>query len=85
MNRAYSLLEVKAVNDGERVITGKVSEWRGHVVSSDPANLIDSWYCFRPSTSVDLDSLPLTPSGKIRKVALRDEHHRPTDQVAQRS
>ncbi|PXY19155.1 hypothetical protein [Prauserella muralis] len=62
---AHVVLEWQHTETGERVITGKVSEWRGHVVSSDPANLIDSWYCFRPSTSVDLDSLPLTQDGKL--------------------
>ncbi|MBK1788179.1 hypothetical protein [Prauserella cavernicola] len=62
---AHVVLEWQHTETGERVITGKASEWRGHVASSDPANLIDSWYCFRPSTSVGLDSLPLTSEGRL--------------------
>ncbi|PXY29622.1 hypothetical protein [Prauserella flavalba] len=62
---AHVVLEWQHTETGERVITGKASEWRGHVASSDPANLIDSWYCFRPSTSVGLDTLPLTEDGRL--------------------
>ncbi|MEU3269489.1 hypothetical protein ABZ639_01520 [Saccharomonospora sp. NPDC006951] len=62
---AHVVLEWQHTETGERIITGKVSEWRGHVASSDPANLIDSWYCFRPSTSVGLETLPLTQDGKL--------------------
>ncbi|MBN6040775.1 hypothetical protein [Amycolatopsis sp. 195334CR] len=62
---AHVVLEWQHTETGERVITGKASEWRGHVVSSDPANLIDSWYCFRPTTSLGLDSLPLTEDGRL--------------------
>ncbi|MFI6026971.1 hypothetical protein [Amycolatopsis magusensis] len=62
---AHVVLEWQHTETGERVITGKASEWRGHVVSSDPANLIDSWYCFRPATSLGLDSLPLTEDGRL--------------------
>ncbi|WP_199433137.1 hypothetical protein [Qaidamihabitans albus] len=62
---AHVVLEWQHTETGERVITGKVSEWRGHVSSSDPANLVDSWYCFRPGTSLGLDSLPLTADGRL--------------------
>ncbi|RZQ65676.1 hypothetical protein [Amycolatopsis suaedae] len=62
---AHVVLEWQHTGTGERVITGKVSEWRGHVVSSDPANLIDSWYCFRPTAALDLESLPLTVDGRL--------------------
>ncbi|UJW29007.1 hypothetical protein L3Q67_27660 [Saccharothrix sp. AJ9571] len=62
---AHVVLEWQHTETGERVITGKASEWRGHVVSSDPASLIDSWYCFRPATSLGLDSLPLTEDGRL--------------------
>src|SRR5882724_4194581 len=48
---------------GERVVTGKVSEWRGHVVSTDPAKLIDAWYSFRPG-QFGLDDLPFTVEGR---------------------
>ncbi|MEU6642990.1 hypothetical protein ABZ863_10600 [Saccharomonospora sp. NPDC046836] len=62
---AHVVLEWQHTETGERLITGKASEWRGHVASSDPANLVDSWYCFRPSTSVDLETLPLTSEGRL--------------------
>ncbi|WP_240519471.1 hypothetical protein [Amycolatopsis antarctica] len=62
---SHVVLEWQHTDTGSRVITGKVSEWRGHVVSSDPANLIDSWYCFRPSDTVGLDTLPLTAEGRL--------------------
>ncbi|MCR3723001.1 MULTISPECIES: hypothetical protein [Prauserella salsuginis group] len=62
---AHVVLEWQHVETGERLITGKVSEWRGHVASSDPANLVDSWYCFRPGADVGLESLPLTAEGKL--------------------
>ncbi|HZZ51287.1 MAG TPA: hypothetical protein VFE65_30705 [Pseudonocardia sp.] len=45
---------------GQRVVTGKVSEWRGHVVSNDPAKLIDAWYSFHPTPAFGLDELPVT-------------------------
>ena len=33
---------------GELLVTGKVSEWPGHVASADPHRLADAWYSFRP-------------------------------------
>nr|WP_208407899.1 hypothetical protein [Amycolatopsis granulosa] len=62
---AHVVLEWQHTGTGQRVITGKVSEWRGHVTSGDPANLIDSWYCFRPTASLDLESLPFTDGGRL--------------------
>ncbi|PKV90310.1 chromosome segregation ATPase [Amycolatopsis echigonensis] len=62
---AHVVLEWLHVETGQRVITGKVSEWRGHVTSADSENLIDSWYCFRPTADVGLDSLPLTEDGRL--------------------
>ncbi|WP_410654898.1 hypothetical protein [Amycolatopsis sp. lyj-112] len=62
---SHVVLEWLQVETGQRVITGKVSEWRGHVVSSDSENLADSWYCFRPTPSLDMDSLPLTSDGRL--------------------
>ncbi|WP_410662598.1 hypothetical protein [Amycolatopsis sp. lyj-84] len=62
---SHVALEWLQVETGHRVITGKVSEWRGHVVSADSENLVDSWYCFRPTPSLDLDSLPLTSDGRL--------------------
>ncbi|HEY2063119.1 MAG TPA: hypothetical protein VGH57_32420, partial [Amycolatopsis sp.] len=46
---SHVALEWLHVETGQRVITGKVSEWRGHVTSADSENLVDSWYCFRPT------------------------------------
>ena len=57
---AHVALEWMHTVTGERVVTGKVSEWRGHVVSSDPAKLIDAWYSFRPADGFGLDELPFT-------------------------
>lgn len=62
---AHVAVEWQHVETGQRLITGKVSEWRGHVASSDPANLVDSWYCFRPGAEVALETLPLTAEGKL--------------------
>ncbi|MCU1687909.1 MAG: hypothetical protein JWQ81_8648 [Amycolatopsis sp.] len=62
---SHVVLEWQHTETGARVITGKVSEWRGHVTSTDPANLIDSWFCFRPSSSLGLDNLPLTVDGRL--------------------
>ncbi|MFD9892682.1 hypothetical protein ACFWY9_25345 [Amycolatopsis sp. NPDC059027] len=61
---SHVVLEWLHVETGQRIITGKASEWRGHVVSADSENLIDSWYCFRPTASLDLDSLPLIEDGR---------------------
>ncbi|WP_158890028.1 hypothetical protein [Amycolatopsis anabasis] len=62
---SHVVLEWQHTETGQRVITGKVSEWRGHVTSADPANLIDAWFCFRPSTTLDLETLPLTEDGRL--------------------
>ncbi|PRX46049.1 hypothetical protein B0I33_108196 [Prauserella shujinwangii] len=62
---AHVVLEWQHTETGERIITGKVSEWRGHVASADPANLVDSWYCFRPAPSLGLETLPLTSDGRL--------------------
>ncbi|MFI5608084.1 hypothetical protein [Amycolatopsis sp. NPDC051903] len=62
---SHVVLEWLHVETGHRVITGKVSEWRGHVTSADSENLVDSWYCFRPTAAVGLDSLPLTEDGRL--------------------
>lgn len=57
---AHVVLEWMHTGTGDRLVTGKVSEWRGHVVSSDSAKLSDAWYSFRPTTDLRLDSLPFT-------------------------
>ncbi|MEV5713781.1 hypothetical protein AB0L41_07785 [Amycolatopsis mediterranei] len=62
---SHVVLEWLHVESGHRIITGKVSEWRGHVVSADSENLVDSWYCFRPTAALGLDSLPMTQDGRL--------------------
>ncbi|MDT8913965.1 hypothetical protein [Amycolatopsis sp. PS_44_ISF1] len=62
---SHVALEWLHVETGQRVITGKVSEWRGHVTSADSENLVDSWYCFRPTPALGLDSLPLTEDARL--------------------
>uniref|UniRef100_UPI0039BF4848 hypothetical protein n=1 Tax=Lentzea alba TaxID=2714351 RepID=UPI0039BF4848 len=62
---AHVALEWQHSVTGQRVITGKVSEWRGHAVSSDSTKLIDRWYSFRPTESLDLESLPLAHDGRL--------------------
>ncbi|MEC3976678.1 hypothetical protein [Amycolatopsis sp. H20-H5] len=76
---SHVVLEWLHVETGHRVLTGKVSEWRGHVVSSDSENLIDSWYCFRPTPTLGLDTLPLTADGRLLTMSgfhdqLKDVH-----------
>jgi hypothetical protein len=66
---SHVVLEWQHTGTGRRVITGKVSEWRGHTVSADPANLIDSWYCFRPSATLGLSSMPFTADGRLRTMS----------------
>ncbi|KMS88625.1 hypothetical protein ACZ91_24780 [Streptomyces regensis] len=78
---AHVVLEWQHVESGQRLITGKASEWRGHVASSDPANLIDSWYCFRPGAEVGLDTLPLTEDGRL--LTMSGFHDRMTSLHAQ--
>jgi hypothetical protein len=56
----HVVLEWMHTVTGERLITGKVSEWRGHVVSNDPAKLLDAWYSFVPAQEFRLDDLPFT-------------------------
>lgn len=77
---AQVVLEWQHTETAQRIITGKVSEWRGHVVSNDPANLVDAWFCFRPSASLGLESLPLTSDGRLLTMSAfaerLDEAHR---------
>ncbi|TCP46237.1 hypothetical protein EV191_11434 [Tamaricihabitans halophyticus] len=76
---SHVVLEWQHTRTGQRLITGKVSEWRGHTVSNDPANLIDTWYCFRPSGNVELTGLPFVearPLTMTRFLERLDEAHR---------
>src|SRR5215470_3828471 len=62
---AHVLLEWQHTETGTRVVTGKVSEWRGHVESTDPAKLVDAWYSFRPTAEFTMDNLPLMDGGRL--------------------
>jgi hypothetical protein len=59
-------LEWQHVLTGETVVVGKVSEWRGRQVSSDPRKFAESWYSFRPGPGLDLDGLPVRVGGRRR-------------------
>ncbi|MEV7688189.1 hypothetical protein [Streptomyces bungoensis] len=59
-------LEWQHVQTGECVVVGKVSEWRGRQVSSDPRKFAEAWYSFRPGPGLSLDSLPVAESTAVR-------------------
>ncbi|MFJ4097588.1 hypothetical protein ACIPYS_39010 [Kitasatospora sp. NPDC089913] len=52
-------LEWQHTVTGEPIVVGKVSEWRGRQVSSDPRKFAETWYSFRPGPGLTLDSLPV--------------------------
>ncbi|MCU1491634.1 MAG: hypothetical protein JWM85_3039, partial [Acidimicrobiaceae bacterium] len=62
---AHVALEWRDTRTGQLLVTGKASEWRGHVVSTDPTKLIEQWYTFRPNSTLDLGTLPFTQGGRI--------------------
>ncbi|WP_436770962.1 hypothetical protein [Yinghuangia sp. YIM S09857] len=59
-------LEWQHTLTGELVVVGKVSEWRGRQVSSDPRKFAEAWYSFRPGPGLTLDDLPVVSSGRRR-------------------
>lgn len=71
---AHVVLEWRDTRTGDLLITGKVSEWRGHVVSADSNRLTERWYTFRPTGTLDLGTLPFTQDGRI--VSLAGFHER---------
>lgn len=62
-------LEWQHTVTGELVVVGKVSEWRGRQVSSDPRKFAEAWYSFRPGPGLSLDSLPVAESTAVRPPA----------------
>ncbi|MFI8188736.1 hypothetical protein ACIF8T_08020 [Streptomyces sp. NPDC085946] len=62
-------LEWQHVQTGECVVVGKVSEWRGRQVSSDPRKFAEAWYSFRPGPGLSLDGLPVAESTSVRPPA----------------
>ncbi|MBB4921767.1 hypothetical protein [Kitasatospora kifunensis] len=65
-------LEWQHTVTGELIVVGKVSEWRGRQVSSDPRKFAETWYSFRPAPGLTLDSLPVA-----ERAALGDPSARP--------
>ena len=61
---AHVACEWMHTGTGELLVTGKVSEWPGHVVSADAQRLSDAWYSFRPGPAFGLDDLPFTADGR---------------------
>jgi hypothetical protein len=62
---AHVALEWRDTRTGQLLVTGKVSEWRGHVVSTDSTRLTEQWYTFRPTATLGLRTLPFTQDGRI--------------------
>ncbi|MFD1662496.1 hypothetical protein ACFSL4_31060 [Streptomyces caeni] len=60
-------LEWQHTLTGECVVVGKVSEWRGRQVSSDPRKFAEAWYSFRPGPGLSLDNLPVAESTAVRQ------------------
>ncbi|MGV9566886.1 hypothetical protein [Streptomyces sp. NPDC003480] len=58
-------LEWQHTLTGECVVVGKVSEWRGRQVSSDPRKFAEAWYSFRPGPGLSLDNLPVAESTAV--------------------
>lgn len=59
-------LEWQHTQTGACVVVGKVSEWRGRQVSSDPRKFAEAWYSFRPGPGLSLDSLPVAEATSVR-------------------
>ena len=66
---AQVALEWQHTRTGERVVTGKASEWRGRVVSADSSRLSELWYVFRSTVGFSLDTLPFTEDGRLVTLA----------------
>ncbi|RFU83760.1 hypothetical protein DY218_26150, partial [Streptomyces triticagri] len=62
-------LEWQHTLTGEAVVVGKVSEWRGRQVSSDPRKFAEAWYSFRPGPGLSLDNLPVAEATAVRPQA----------------
>ncbi len=72
---AHVICEWQHAVTGHRVVTGKVSEWRGRG-AADAARLTEAWYSFRPGGSLEITSLPLTAEGRqVTLAGLRGRLH----------
>ena len=73
---AHVACEWMHTGTGELLVTGKVSEWPGHVVSADAQRLSDAWYSFRPGPAFGLDDLPFTAGGRrVAMASFKDRLH----------
>jgi hypothetical protein len=73
---AHVVLEWMHTRTGQLLVTGKVSEWRGHVTSSDPEKLGAAWYSFRPAPGFGLDDLPFADDGRrVTTTGFKDRLH----------
>lgn len=59
-------LEWMHVSTGDRLVTAKAYERRTR--SSDRNPVAEAWYSFRPSATLDLDTLPVTAEGRRRRL-----------------
>jgi hypothetical protein len=66
---AHVALEWRDTRTGDLLVTGKVCQWRGHVVSADSNRLAERWYTFRPTEALDLGTLPFTQDGRMISLA----------------
>ncbi|QXE35652.1 hypothetical protein KQY30_16690 [Streptomyces sp. GMY02] len=66
---AHVVLEWTHARSGRRLITGKVSEWKDQRESTDPRNLIEHWYHFRPTAALGLENLPFSTSNHYLRQA----------------
>jgi hypothetical protein len=66
---AHVALEWVHVRSGDRVVVGKVLQWRDQAVSKDASRLQECWYSFRPDGALELDSLPIALDGRLRTLA----------------
>ncbi|MQY14903.1 hypothetical protein SRB5_50790 [Streptomyces sp. RB5] len=58
-------LEWQHTRTGETIVVGKVSEWRGRQVSTDPRKFSEAWYSFRPGPGMSLDALPVAEASFV--------------------
>ncbi|MGL5861846.1 MAG: hypothetical protein ACRCY9_11400 [Phycicoccus sp.] len=59
-------LEWMHVSTGDRLVTAKTYQRRSR--NNDKNPLAEAWYSFRPSATLDLDSLPITVDGRRRRL-----------------
>jgi len=63
----HVVLEWMHVTTGERLVTGKVYQRRARS-GSDKYPVAEAWYSFRPSSTLDVDTLPVALDGRRRRL-----------------